>query len=543
MAQAKGTLNPLTYNVPIVNPNGTPTDEFQRKWQLQQTKISSGSGGGATVSPANPTATASDVVVNGVATTYMRSDAAPKIQKCSSTVFGLAKVDGTSIVATAGVVSLSAIADGDLLANTSGGALKPVATTLTALMDYTLAAGAGARGQILFRNATAWVTLAPATAGFVLQSNGAGADPSYVAASAVTAASDASVDGFYFGNGADGALTVTTPTTRLSRDMYYTNLTINATGRINTNGFRIFVSGTLDISGAPANAIVHYNATDGVLTGGSTASFAGGSGASAPQASTVGGAAAGGNGANGAVGAGAQGTSSSTVNNNLNSKSGNSGKGGTGNAGAVAGGALRAGTTTTKTMDVARLAIDFAVMAGVSSWIQMQGGAAAPGGSAGGGDTVNNGGGGAGGGAGGGMVFVAARTINRGAGTAAAAINANGGDGGAGGTNAHNAGGGGGGGGAGGGWLYVIYRLLTGAAAANCLSARGGNGGLGGTGGGTGIGGDGGDSGSRGRLSIFNLATGAATFADSDTTTVAGSPGVGTVGGAGGVANTQQASL
>lgn len=54
---------------------------------------------------ANPTATASDVAVNGSATTFMRSDAAPAVQKTSSSVFGLCKVDGTTITAVGGVIS------------------------------------------------------------------------------------------------------------------------------------------------------------------------------------------------------------------------------------------------------------------------------------------------------------------------------------------------------------------------------------------------------------------------------------------------------
>jgi hypothetical protein len=54
---------------------------------------------------ANPTATGSDTAVNGAATTFMRSDAAPAIQKGSSSVFGLVKVDGTTITATGGVIS------------------------------------------------------------------------------------------------------------------------------------------------------------------------------------------------------------------------------------------------------------------------------------------------------------------------------------------------------------------------------------------------------------------------------------------------------
>jgi hypothetical protein len=54
---------------------------------------------------ANPTATGSDTAVNGSAATFMRSDAAPAIQKTSASVFGLAKVDGSTITASGGVIS------------------------------------------------------------------------------------------------------------------------------------------------------------------------------------------------------------------------------------------------------------------------------------------------------------------------------------------------------------------------------------------------------------------------------------------------------
>jgi hypothetical protein len=64
----------------------------------------------ATSSGANPTATASDVAVNGVATTFLRSDGAPAVQKCSSSQFGLAKVDGTTITSVSGVISASTTA-------------------------------------------------------------------------------------------------------------------------------------------------------------------------------------------------------------------------------------------------------------------------------------------------------------------------------------------------------------------------------------------------------------------------------------------------
>lgn len=55
--------------------------------------------------PANPSAVASDVAVNGVATTFMRSDAASAIQKGSASQFGLLKVDGLTITTIGGVAS------------------------------------------------------------------------------------------------------------------------------------------------------------------------------------------------------------------------------------------------------------------------------------------------------------------------------------------------------------------------------------------------------------------------------------------------------
>jgi hypothetical protein len=69
---------------------------------------------GATVGPmgtgatgANPTATASDTAVNGSASTYMRSDAAPAVQKATTGQFGVVKPDGSTITVTGGVISAS----------------------------------------------------------------------------------------------------------------------------------------------------------------------------------------------------------------------------------------------------------------------------------------------------------------------------------------------------------------------------------------------------------------------------------------------------
>lgn len=78
-----------------------------------------------------------------------------------------------------GSIALAPIADHTLLANISGGALAPSSTTLTALIDNAIG---NTRGDILYRNASAWVVLAPGTTGQLLQTKGAAANPAYTTA-------------------------------------------------------------------------------------------------------------------------------------------------------------------------------------------------------------------------------------------------------------------------------------------------------------------------------------------------------------------------
>jgi len=74
--------------------------------------------------------------------------------------------------------SLSAIADKNLLANISGGSAVPTGNSLTAILDDIFSS---TQGSIIFRAATGWAALGPGTSGFMLQTNGAGADPSWAA--------------------------------------------------------------------------------------------------------------------------------------------------------------------------------------------------------------------------------------------------------------------------------------------------------------------------------------------------------------------------
>lgn len=78
-----------------------------------------------------------------------------------------------------GTISLAAIASLDLLANITGGSAAPVPNTLTAVID---AAIGSTQGDILYRSGTVWSVLAPSTAGNVLTTGGAGANPAWAAA-------------------------------------------------------------------------------------------------------------------------------------------------------------------------------------------------------------------------------------------------------------------------------------------------------------------------------------------------------------------------
>lgn len=228
----------------------------------------------------------------------------------------------------------------------------------------------------------------------------------------------------FFGDGSDGAVTISGNTT-LSRDMYYSTLTINGGITLNTNGYRVFVSGTLTNNGTIANnggnggtPTAGSGAPAGTLPGGVN----GPTGASGGNNKGGGGGGGGGivaiyaynivnngtiqaNGGNGGNGLGNQGgvvNSANGVNgNNANPSEGANGGGGGGYNGST-GNSTGGVATATAVPDLtfrfivqAYLMFDFVAIATI------KGGA-----SGGSGGATNSGGGGAGGGGGGGGGFV-----------------------------------------------------------------------------------------------------------------------------------------
>lgn len=342
-----------------------------------------------------------------------------------------------------------------------------------------------------------------------------------------------------FGDGADGDVTISSGTT-LSRDMHYRNLTITA-GPLRHNGYRVFVSGILDLTGsAGANggaAGLRQGASPGAGNAAGTAGTAGASGTAGALGVFVGGTAGGLTGLAGGAGGVTTGSNAAngTTQVGMGGRAGNGGAGGQGTGGGTGGtrGAITANS-------IRRPITDASIAEGIGL---LCGGQQAPGGGGGGGDGTSGGGGG-GGGAGGGALIMFARTINRTGSTAAGQLFVDGVKGGNGGAPAAgNRGGGGGGGGSGGGWILLVYEKLIGSASTGALSASGGDGGNGGNGSGTGTGGNGGNGGEAGRITVIDLGAGTVTETGPGPDGGTGNAHSGATGGTGGTGGANKVNL
>lgn len=228
-----------------------------------------------------------------------------------------------------------------------------------------------------------------------------------------------------FGDGSDGVVTISTPTT-ITRDMYYSTLTVNDV--LTTDGYRIFVSGTLSGTGT-----IQYPAGNNGSAGTASAGAGGTAFTSGGGLRNAAGSAGGDNSAGVAGTSGYIGTAGS-AGGNPGTTGGNGGAGGS-NLSKQKFGVERWGTLSLT--ELVGGAIVYRVPCGA--------------GGGGGDNTASSAGGG--GGASGGIVFIAAHTW---AGTFT--IKAIGGNGGAGHTAANYGGGGGGGAG---GTSVVIYKTKT----------------------------------------------------------------------------------
>lgn len=284
-----------------------------------------------------------------------------------------------------------------------------------------------------------------------------------------------------FGDGSDGNVSLSSGTTTLTRTTYYNNLTLSGTASLNPNGWKIYVKGTLNLSGTASIVRTPNTGSAGV---GQTQ----GAGAAAMTTNDMGSGLAGQNGSAGPGGGlgGASGVAGVAAGaaTGYGAAGGASGSSGSGTAGA-------AGTYTNVPERVVR---HDHVFLGTAFKNGGQGGAGGAGGPS---QAFGGGGGGGGGGSGGGVIYIFARIFIN---TSSVGIVCKGGNGGAGGTGTGNANGGGGGGGGGGGQIYIITLSPP---TIGTLSVGGGTGGAGGLLGGTGSAGNAGSAGSTGHTTVY----------------------------------------
>jgi hypothetical protein len=330
------------------------------------------------------------------------------------------------------------------------------------------------KGTNLFRASVLGIWLGSAnfnTAPFRVDING-----NLVATSAFINGTSMNNEG-YFGDGSDGDVTISADTT-LASDMYYNNLTVDATKTLNANGFRIFVLGTLTNNGTISNV-----GNPGVNGSGQTSDGTGGAAtgsavgfffrAQAGQAGGNGGAVANGNGLVGGGGFTING-SYCTTNGAVGGAGASVGGGGNGGAAGAAGTSTQA-ITKTKILHELISFQDFSANLGGGYYalpLQPGGGSGAGGG--GGADGTNPGGKGGGSGSRGGTVLISAKVIvNNGT------ISVKGGAGGNGAGGAGVAGGGGGGAGGSGGVIVLIYSTYTNTGTLDVSGGAKGTGGVG----------------------------------------------------------------
>jgi hypothetical protein len=150
----------------------------------------------------NPSASTIGCVESYVAVSHQWINAISTGGAPSSTQPAFSDISGQATLA-----QLPTIGNNTILSNISGGSATPLANSQTALLDTI----ASTQGDILYRNASAWVALAPGTNGQVLTTAGAAANPSWT-----TVTGTGTVTSVATNNGVTGGTITTTGTIGLA---------------------------------------------------------------------------------------------------------------------------------------------------------------------------------------------------------------------------------------------------------------------------------------------------------------------------------------
>ena len=126
-----------------------------------------------TGNPKAPTPSSSDNSTSIATTAFVQSQG--YVPNTVSIIAGTG-LSGGGTLAASRTLSLASIASNTILANATGSTAAPTATTISAILDGSFSS---VEGAILYRGAASWSALPPGTSGQILQSGGAGANPSW----------------------------------------------------------------------------------------------------------------------------------------------------------------------------------------------------------------------------------------------------------------------------------------------------------------------------------------------------------------------------
>lgn len=138
-------------------------------------------------------------------------------------------------ITTSGTITLASVANGTVLANVSGTSGISTATTVSNVLSYL----AGTRGDILELGSGGWTGIAPSsTSGYVLTSNGTGADPTYQAPSGAGVSSITGTAHEIIASASTGAITLSTPQgIDTTSNVQHGTLALGIAGASSTAGF------------------------------------------------------------------------------------------------------------------------------------------------------------------------------------------------------------------------------------------------------------------------------------------------------------------
>jgi hypothetical protein len=157
----------------------------------------------------------------------------------------------SDISGNASLAQLPSVGNGTLISNISGSTSTPLANSLTSIIDSVIGA---TQGQVLYRSGTVWTALSPGTAGQVLTTAGAAANPSWTSVGGTGTVTNVATN-----NGVTGGPITTTGTIGLASI---------STGNVlaNTSGISAAPSATtptsvLDVIGSTQGSVLYRGAS------------------------------------------------------------------------------------------------------------------------------------------------------------------------------------------------------------------------------------------------------------------------------------------